>query len=116
MVQGLVTPLDVLEAIAGEFPDADETPEIIADADGWLVKGTTDLHALQHALALDNLVNDSEDIATVAGLVIAINGQIPRAGDVLQLAPLTITVLEANDYRVDLVRVVKERPEHDEEE
>ncbi len=116
VVQGLVTPLDVLEAIAGEFPDADETPEIIADADGWLVKGTTDLHALQHALALDNLVNDSEDIATVAGLVIAINGQIPRAGDVLQLAPLTITVLEANDYRVDLVRVVKERPEHDEEE
>ncbi|MBV7404623.1 CNNM family cation transport protein YoaE [Enterobacter sp. ENT03] len=116
VVQGLVTPLDVLEAIAGEFPDADETPEIIADADGWLVKGTTDLHALQHALGLDNLVNDSEDIATVAGLVIAINGQIPRAGDVLQLAPLTITVLEANDYRVDLVRVVKERPEHDEEE
>lgn len=116
VVQGLVTPLDVLEAIAGEFPDADETPEIIADTDGWLVKGTTDLHALQHALGLDNLVNDSEDIATVAGLVIAINGQIPRAGDVLQLAPLTITVLEANDYRVDLVRVVKERPEHDEEE
>ena len=26
VVQGLVTPLDVLEAIAGEFPDADETP------------------------------------------------------------------------------------------
>lgn len=32
---GLVTPLDVLEAIAGEFPDADETPEIITDGDGW---------------------------------------------------------------------------------
>ncbi len=31
VVQGLVTPLDVLEAIAGEFPDADETPEIITD-------------------------------------------------------------------------------------
>ncbi len=30
MVQGLVTPLDVLEAIAGEFPDEDETPEIVA--------------------------------------------------------------------------------------
>ncbi len=29
--------LDVLEAIAGEFPDADETPEIVADGDGWLV-------------------------------------------------------------------------------
>ncbi|RDT62462.1 hypothetical protein DXF97_39685, partial [Klebsiella pneumoniae] len=52
VVQGLVTPLDVLEAIAGEFPDADETPEIVADGDGWLVKGTTDLHALSHTCLL----------------------------------------------------------------
>jgi len=116
VVQGLVTPLDVLEAIAGEFPDADETPEIVTDGDGWLVKGATDLHALQHALQMDNLVNDEEDIATVAGLVIAINGQIPKPGEVLQLAPLTITVVEANDYRVDLVRVVKEQPVQDDEE
>lgn len=116
VVQGLVTPLDVLEAIAGEFPDADETPEIIADGDGWLVKGGTDLHALQRHLALDNLVDEDEDIATVAGLVISVNGQIPREGDVIELAPLTITIVEANDYRIDLVRVVKERPEHEDEE
>lgn len=113
VVQGLVTPLDVLEAIAGEFPDADETPEIIADGDGWLVKGGTDLHALQRHLALDNLVD--EDIATVAGLVISVNGQIPRKDDVIEFAPLHITIVEANDYRIDLVRVVKERPEHDQE-
>lgn len=116
VVQGLVTPLDVLEAIAGEFPDADETPEIVADGDGWLVKGGTDLHALQRHLALDNLVDEDEDIATVAGLVISVNGQIPREGDVIELAPLTITIVEANDYRIDLVRVVKERPEHEDEE
>ena len=116
VVQGLVTPLDVLEAIAGEFPDADETPEIIADGDGWLVKGGTDLHALQRHLAMDNLVDEDEDIATVAGLVISVNGQIPRKGDVIELAPLTITIVEANDYRIDLVRVVKERPEHEDEE
>lgn len=116
VVQGLVTPLDVLEAIAGEFPDEDETPEIVADNDGWLVKGTTDLHALQHTLGLDNIINDEDDIATVAGLVIAINGQIPRTGDVLELPPLTITIVEANDYRIDMVRIVKEQPEHDEDE
>ncbi len=69
VVQGLVTPLDVLEAIAGEFPDADETPEIITDGDGWLVKGGTDLHALQQALDVEHLADD-DDIATVAGLVI----------------------------------------------
>lgn len=76
VVQGLVTPLDVLEAIAGEFPDADETPEIITDGDGWLVKGGTDLHALQQALDVEHLADD-DDIATVAGLVISANGHIP---------------------------------------
>ncbi|KML23194.1 membrane protein [Leclercia adecarboxylata] len=116
VVQGLVTPLDVLEAIAGEFPDEDETPEIVADGEGWLVKGTTDLHALSHTLGLENVVNDEEDIATVAGLVIAVNGQIPRVGDVIELLPLHITIVEANDYRVDMVRIVKEQSAHDEDE
>ena len=54
VVQGLVTPLDVLEAIAGEFPDEDETPDIVAEGDGWLVKGGTDLHSLEQALACDD--------------------------------------------------------------
>jgi len=116
VVQGLVTPLDVLEAIAGEFPDADETPEIVIDGDGWLVKGSTDVHALQQALGVDDLVDEDEDIATVAGLVIAVNGHIPRPGDVLELSPLQFTIVEANDYRVDLVRVVKLRQYNDEEE
>lgn len=39
MVQGVVTPLDVLEAIAGEFPDEDETPDVVVQENGWLVKG-----------------------------------------------------------------------------
>lgn len=117
MVQGLVTPLDVLEAIAGEFPDADETPEIIADGEGWLVKGSTDLHALQQALGLEHLLGeDEDDIATVAGLVIAVNGHIPCAGDVLEVSPLEITIVEANPYRVDLVRIVKQDLSHDEDE
>ena len=73
-------------------------------------------HALSHTLGLENVVNDEEDIATVAGLVIAVNGQIPRVGDVIELPPLSITIVEANDYRVDMVRIVKEQSVHDEDE
>ncbi|WP_261797705.1 CNNM metal transporter family protein, partial [Klebsiella pneumoniae] len=36
--------------------------------------------------------------------------------DVLELSPLQFTIIEANDYRVDLVRVVKLRQYNDEEE
>lgn len=48
--------------------------------------------------------------------MIAANGHIPRVGDVIDFPPLRITIVEANDYRVDLVRIVKEQPAHDEEE
>jgi CBS domain containing-hemolysin-like protein len=36
-VSGLVTPLDLFEAIAGEFPDEDESPEITQHDNHWLV-------------------------------------------------------------------------------
>jgi len=116
IVQGLVTPLDVLEAIAGEFPDADETPEIVRDGEGWLVKGSTDLHTLQQRLDLQTLVHDEEDIASIAGLVIALKGHIPKVGELLDIPPLKIQILEVNDYRIDLVRVIKEQVAHDEHE
>ena len=43
VIQGLVTPLDVLEAIAGEFPDEDETPDDVTDGDSWIAFTNLDL-------------------------------------------------------------------------
>jgi len=116
VVQGLITPLDVLEAIAGEFPDEDETPDIIADGDGWLVKGGTDLHSLQQLLDTQDLVKAEDDHASLAGLLIAQKGQLPLPGDMIELPPLRFQIIEATEYRVDLVRITKERNEMDEEE
>ncbi len=117
VVQGLITPLDVLEAIAGEFPDEDETPDIIADGDGWLVKGGTDLHSLQQLLDHNELVNPDEDHASLAGLLIAQKGQLPLPGEVIDMPPLHFQVMEATEYRIDLVRVTKDKPfDHEEHE
>jgi len=115
VVQGLITPLDVLEAIAGEFPDEDETPDIIADGDGWLVKGGTDLHSLQQLLDTQELVKPEDDHASLAGLLIDQKGQLPKAGEVIEMLPLRFQIIEATDYRIDLVRVTKERQEDEEE-
>jgi len=115
VVQGLITPLDVLEAIAGEFPDEDETPDIIADGDGWLVKGGTDLHSLQQLLDTQALVKPEDDHASLAGLLIDQKGQLPKAGEVIEMLPLRFQIIEATDYRIDLVRVTKERQEDEEE-
>lgn len=115
VVQGLITPLDVLEAIAGEFPDEDETPDIVVDGDGWLVKGGTDLHSLQQLLDTQVLVNPEDDHASLAGLLIEQKGQLPQPGEVIELPPVKFQIMEATDYRIDLVRVTREY-HHAEEE
>lgn len=107
VVQGLVTPLDVLEAIAGEFPDEDETPDIVVDGDGWLVKGGTDLHALEQRLDVYDLVDESETYASLAGLLIAQAGQFPVEGEVIMKSNLVFTIVKVADYRVELVKVAK---------
>lgn len=107
ILQGLITPLDILETIAGEFPDADETPEItLEEPNSWLVKGSTAIHSLQRHfdINLENIIQD-KSIATVAGLIISINGHIPQQGDIFNFAPLQITIIEANDFRIELVRI-----------
>ncbi|WP_139823923.1 transporter associated domain-containing protein, partial [Lonsdalea iberica] len=117
VVQGLVTPLDVLEAIAGEFPDEDETPEIVADATGWLVKGGTDLHSLQQALDMQDLVDPKEDYTSLAGLLLAHSNEFPHVGEVLEFSRLRFTIMAASEYRIELVRIERiiDQPVHDED-
>ena len=67
MIQGLLTPLDVLEAIAGEFPDADEVPDIIEKNGTWLARGTTNLHQLEQELNHELELTEDEDLATLSG-------------------------------------------------
>lgn len=107
VVQGLVTPLDVLEAIAGEFPDEDETPDIIADGEGWLVKGGADLHSLEQALNSQQLVSPVADYASLAGLLLSHYGHMPVPGDVIELHQLRFQIIEVSDYRIELVRIEK---------
>jgi CBS domain containing-hemolysin-like protein len=72
VVQGLVTPVDILEAIAGEFPDEDEELAIRPKAPGeWEVDGAADLHLLEQALETDALVSDDADYTSLAGFLLA---------------------------------------------
>ena len=105
-VQGLVTPLDVLEAIAGEFPDEDETPDIVTNESGWLVKGSTDLHTLEQTLGVHGLVLGSgTQYASLAGLLLAHFDRMPAVGAALTRDGLRFTVVEVEEYRIEKVQV-----------
>ncbi|WP_343154014.1 TerC family protein [Buchnera aphidicola] len=106
VVQGLITPLDVLEAIAGEFPDADETPDIIKEKNSWLVKGETDLHSLQQLLNTRELIKEN-DCASLGGLLIAQNGRLPIPGEIININLFSFHIVQATEYRIDLVRIIK---------
>ncbi|WP_343183874.1 TerC family protein [Buchnera aphidicola (Ceratovacuna keduensis)] len=107
VIQGLITPLDVLEAIAGEFPDADETPDVIEEKNSWLVKGNTDLHSLEQLLNVNKLVDKEKKCASLAGLLISNTGNIPNIGETIKINNLEFTILKSNRYKIKLVRIKK---------
>jgi len=107
-VEGLVTPLDILEAIAGEFPDADETPDIVRDGDVWLVRGSADLHQLEQFLGDVTLVSADDEYATLAGLLLAQHEELPKVGETFVIGAYRFEVREMSDRRIELVRITRE--------
>ena len=104
-IDGVVTPIDVFEAIAGEFPDEDEAPDIIQiDEDHWRVDGAADLHHLEQVLNTEGLVDDDEGYSTLAGYLLERFGHLPSPGDACELEQPQATFRFAVD-RVDGRRI-----------
>lgn len=107
-ILGLVTPMDVLEAIAGEFPDVGEVLDIQPlEADHWSVDGGADLHALEQATNVDNLADDDEEYTTVAGLILHELQLLPEVGQTLTYNGLRFEITEMDERRVTRVDVRK---------
>ena len=90
--EGLVTPADVLIAIAGEFAsdaDPDEAPAVIERNDGsLLVSGNMAADAL--AERLDITLPEDRDYATVAGLALSVFRHLPGEGEALHRTGLAL--------------------------
>ena len=120
-IEGVVTPIDVFEAIAGEFPDEDEQPDIIQiDDDHWRVDGAADLHHLEQVLNAEGLVDDDEVYSTLAGYLLERFGHLPAAGDSCVLeqphASFRLTVERVDGRRIAAVaieRTLHSQPEND---
>lgn len=105
IIQGLVTTHDLLEAIVGELPDEDETPDVVRDGEGWLINGSTNIHQVEQALGCDGLVSESDEYVTLAGMLLSHFGSLPSTGQQLQLGQHCFEVLAVSERRIERVRV-----------
>ncbi|HLW51388.1 MAG TPA: hemolysin family protein [Candidatus Angelobacter sp.] len=109
-VAGLVTLEDLVEEIVGEIRDEhEEATDIIRDPEGaYVMKGNVDLDRIEE---LFDLHLESHDSTTVGGLVSALVGRIPRAGEVIEEDGLKFEVLESTARKVQKVRVSRTLPQ-----
>ncbi|NLJ63733.1 MAG: hypothetical protein GX332_10580, partial [Alcaligenaceae bacterium] len=120
-IEGVVTPIDIFEAIAGEFPDEDEIPDIVATAENrWVVDGAADLHHLEQVLEIDGLVDEDEEYSTLAGYLLERFGTLPKPDDQCDLVwgpyRFHFTVKQLDGRRIGTVIIERERIEADFEE
>lgn len=108
-VSGLVTVLDVMEAIVGEFPDASARlkPQARKRPDGsWLVDGSVPLETLEpllHRLCFGP--EDRRNNPTLAEYATHRLGRAPREGDVFTEQGCHFEILDLDGARVDKVLI-----------
>jgi putative hemolysin len=108
-IQGMVTLIDVLEAIVGDLPAQGrrDQPEAKQREDGaWLIDATLAIKDLKEVLHLDELPQEAEaDYQTLGGLVMTQFGRIPAAGDHFDWSGWRFEVVDMDRHRVDKVLV-----------
>ena len=106
-LEGIVTPADLLTAIAGNFAshrDEGEGPLIEDGEDGvLLISGALPADALGERLGID--LPDTRDYATAAGYVLSVLKRLPDEGDAFTDQNWRFEVIEMDGRRIERLRV-----------
>jgi len=105
-VAGLVTTEDIIEEILGEIEDEDEGTSddglVQGDDGSYLIDGSAEIKKVE---LLFNKDVEADDFTTVAGLLINELGHVPAVGERLEFKGLQFEVVEADNQRVNRVRL-----------
>lgn len=114
-LEGLVTPSDVLAAIAGAFvshQDEGDHPHLVEREDGsLLISGSMPADALSDRLGID--LPEDREYATAAGYVLAVLKRLPHEGEHFADQGWRFEVVDMDGLRIDklLVSRLDEVPE-----
>ncbi|MBA2962228.1 MULTISPECIES: hemolysin family protein [Ramlibacter] len=106
VVQGLLTPRDMLEAITGELrPEAQTEPWATPRDDGsWLLDGLMPVAELKERLDIRDLPEEDRGrYNTVAGLLLAVSGHLPGVGERIEAGGWLFEVVDLDGRRIDKV-------------
>ena len=110
-IQGLVTLIDVLEAIVGDLPSQGRrtAPEARQREDGsWLIDATLPVGDIKTMLKLSELPHEEEaEFQTLGGFIVTHFGRIPVAGDYFDFGGWRFEVVDMDRHRVDKVLIGK---------
>ncbi|MBP5289487.1 MAG: HlyC/CorC family transporter [Clostridia bacterium] len=114
---GILTMEDILEEIVGEiYDERDEVEEdVIRRGDSFEVDGSANIEDVFEEIGF---VDDDFESAytTVGGWATEVLDKFPEKGDSFVYQTLTVTVLEADEHRVEKLRIDVAAPEEEEEE
>jgi putative hemolysin len=111
-IEGVVTPSDILTAIAGELPEAasEEPAEAVArDDSSWLVDGGMSIDDVERLLKAGNM-RSGDDYTTLAGFVLAQLGHLPTTGESFRWRGMRFEVVDMDGRRIDKLLVQKLAP------
>ncbi|MDO8699185.1 MAG: hemolysin family protein [Rhodoferax sp.] len=106
VVQGLLTPRDLLEAITGELQSGAEIDAWATQRDdgSWLLDGVMPVGELKVRLGLDDLPGEDRGrYNTVAGLLMSVSGHLPAVGERIECADWRFEVIDLDGKRIDKV-------------
>jgi putative hemolysin len=103
--EGVVTAMDLLEAIAGDFPEpGDDEPKAVQRDDGsWLVAGW--MPADEFAEMIGISLPEDRSYESVAGLVLDRAGVLPDVGARITVSGWQIEVVDLDGRRIDKLLV-----------
>ncbi|MGV6872866.1 TerC family protein [Pseudochelatococcus sp. B33] len=103
--EGVVTPTDVLVAIAGDLPElaGEEKPEAMRREDGaWVLDGRMAIDEVARTLELEDM-DEEGDFTTLAGFMLAHLGRLPEEGEAFTWRGWRFEVADMDGRRIGSV-------------
>jgi putative hemolysin len=100
---GIISVRDLVEEIVGELsvPRQEENPVIQQDDGAWLADGSVNIDDAAKLLSLPGLPAEHSGYHTLAGFVLSLAGELPRAGDSFVYQDFRFKVVDMDGNRID---------------